>query len=436
MMGLAPYESGDDVAETAFYRHGIQRMSGRSTTGSHRAATPLELLFDLTFVAAFGVAGNELAHGIAVGHGGSAVGGFAFAMGAIIWAWINYSWFASAYDTDDWVFRVTTMVQMAGVVVLAIGIPRMFASIDEGLPVDTAVLVAGYIVMRLAMVAQWLRAAAGDPRHRSVALTYAVAVSIAQIGWVLVAILPLGVTGTLVGAMLLWVIELSGPIVAERRGMMRGTGSTPWHPHHIAERYSLLAIIALGETVLGTLAAAQAISGSEGWTLDAIVVIAAGVALTFALWWTYFLLPSAPILAVARERSFPWGYGHVLVFASIAAVGAGLHVVGYVFDEHYEVSTVTAVLAMAVPVFLYLTALLLLHAWLVRAWPRGVALQIVSLGLTVLAVVLAVAGLPLSLCLLVVLAAPTSLVVAYEAGAWRALSTQLDEAVRRATTAS
>jgi hypothetical protein len=50
--------------------------------------------------------------------------------------------------------------------------------------------------------------------------------------------------------------------------------------------------------------------------------------------------------------------------------------------------------------------------------------------------VLAVAGLPLSLCLLVVLAAPTSLVVAYEAGAWRALSTQLDDAVRRATTAS
>ena len=72
------------MAETAVYRHGIQRMTGRSITGSHRAATPLELLFDLTFVAAFGVAGNELAHGIAVGHGGSAVGGFAFAMGTII----------------------------------------------------------------------------------------------------------------------------------------------------------------------------------------------------------------------------------------------------------------------------------------------------------------------------------------------------------------
>jgi low temperature requirement protein LtrA len=36
------------------------------------------------------------------------------------WAWLNYSWFASAYDNDDWVFRVAAMVQMVGMIVNAL----------------------------------------------------------------------------------------------------------------------------------------------------------------------------------------------------------------------------------------------------------------------------------------------------------------------------
>jgi low temperature requirement protein LtrA len=66
------------------------------------------------------------------GRYGAAIGGFCFAVFAVVWAWMNYSWFASAYDTDDWLFRVATMVQMVGVIVLSLGIPEMFASIDRG----------------------------------------------------------------------------------------------------------------------------------------------------------------------------------------------------------------------------------------------------------------------------------------------------------------
>ena len=33
---------------------------------------------------------------------------------AIWWAWVNYSWFASAYDTDDIIFRLLTFVVMTG----------------------------------------------------------------------------------------------------------------------------------------------------------------------------------------------------------------------------------------------------------------------------------------------------------------------------------
>ena len=102
--------------------HHRRRFSGRDPDEAHRAATPLELLFDLTFVVAFGIAANELAHYLADGHVWPGILGFVFATFAVSWAWINYSWFASAYDTDDWVFRLATMVQMVGVIVLALGL--------------------------------------------------------------------------------------------------------------------------------------------------------------------------------------------------------------------------------------------------------------------------------------------------------------------------
>src|SRR6476620_7862944 len=121
--------------------HRRQRFSGRDPDETHRASTPLELLYDLTIVVAIGTAADELAHYVAEDHIAAGVGGFAFAAFAVTWAWLNYSWFASAYDTDDWVFRLATMVQMAGVIVLSLGLPQMFSSLDEGGVIDNRVMV-------------------------------------------------------------------------------------------------------------------------------------------------------------------------------------------------------------------------------------------------------------------------------------------------------
>ena len=123
----------------------------------------MELLYDLTFVVAFGTAADQLAHYLAEGHIGPAIGGFCFAVFAVTWAWMNYSWFASAYDNDDWVFRIATMVQMVGVIILTLGLPPVFHSIDAGHTIDNSVTVAGYVVMRLSMIFLWLRAAGARP---------------------------------------------------------------------------------------------------------------------------------------------------------------------------------------------------------------------------------------------------------------------------------
>ncbi|MGK2853332.1 MAG: low temperature requirement protein A, partial [Microbacteriaceae bacterium] len=197
--------------------HRIRLMSGRDPHESHRAATPLELLFDLTFVVAFGVAASQFAHALAAGHVGAGLAGFGFAVFAVCWAWINFTWFASAYDTDDWVYRLMTMLQMVGVIILALGLPDLYASLEHGGHVDNAVMVAGYVVMRVAMVGQWLRAARQDPARRSACLTYVAAITIAQLGWIAAIFVHTPLSVTFVIVVLLMGVEMLGPVLAERR---------------------------------------------------------------------------------------------------------------------------------------------------------------------------------------------------------------------------
>lgn len=71
--------------------HRLVRMTGRDPHERGRVATSLELLFDLTFVVAFGLAGNEFAHLAATGHLAIGLFGFVFAIFSAVWAWINFS---------------------------------------------------------------------------------------------------------------------------------------------------------------------------------------------------------------------------------------------------------------------------------------------------------------------------------------------------------
>ena len=85
--------------------------------------------------------------------------------------------------------------------------------------------------------------------------------------------------------------------------------------------------------LLGTVASLDAVLDSRAGRVDVALFVLGGVGLTFGMWWVYFLLPAGEVLEHRRDRSFVWGYGHFFVYASIAAVGAGLHVVA-LYLEH------------------------------------------------------------------------------------------------------
>ncbi|MER7038836.1 low temperature requirement protein A [Streptomyces microflavus] len=388
-------------------------MTGRDPEEHGRVSSPLELLFDLTFVVAVGTASTQFAELLAEGHAVHAVIAFLMAMFAISVAWISFSWFASAFATEDWLYRVLTMLQMIGVVVFSLGLPAMFHSVDEGGHLELRAMVAGYVVMRIAMVLQWWRASREAPEFRRVCLANIRWTVIAQVGWVVVGFTRLPIEAVFVAFVVLGALELALPLFTQG-----SAGGTPWHPHHVAERYSLFAIIVLGESVVGTVASSgELLGGADGtaWTWNAIAVVVAGVGLTFGMWWVYFTTPFGDILVHRRNRGYLFGYGHIPLFIGVAGAGAGLHVAGLYLEHHAEISETAVVLALVLPVSLYLLVVYLLHSLLLSTGDRFHLLLIaLSLAVLLASALLAATGAPAAVCLIVAMLAPFVTVVGYE----------------------
>ena len=321
------------------------RMTARSPHEAHRAATPLELFFDLVFVVAIAQAASSLHHAVSGAHVAHGLTGYLLVFFAIWWAWMNFTWFASAYDCDDVPYRLMVFVQMAGALIIAAGVPAMF----EGQRPTTVTV--GYLVMRSAVVAQWLRAGSADPAHRTTARRYAFGIATLQLAWLALLFLP---QLSILAFVFFACLELLVPVWAER------AAPTPWHPHHIAERYGLLTLIVLGESILAAMIAVQsALAGGERLAALAPTIIG-GLLVVCSMWWIYFDRPVHDLLTTFR-KAFVWGYGHYFVFASAAAVGAGLAANVDLVTGHSKVGPVAAGYAVAIPAAVYLGCLWLLH---------------------------------------------------------------------------
>ena len=213
------------------------------------------------------------------------------------------------------------------------------------------------------------------PAGRACALRYAGGITLLQVLWLLRLTLP-GAWG-LVGFAVLALGEVAVPIFAERRGY------TSWHPEHIAERYGLLTLIVLGECVLGTTVAFQSGIVDAGFSVDLVLLAIGGLLLIFGSWWTYFLGGDDAGL-VSMRIALTWGYGHYIVFAAIAALGAGLEVAVVASEHQAHIPTVVAGLAVAVPVAVFQVVLSQLRRF---TWPAGT----LSHGLVALMAVLVLA---------------------------------------------
>ncbi len=198
----------------AHYRP-LSRLTARGRDETHRGVSSLELFFDLCFIVAIAQAGAQLVHAIVEGHTGDGILNYLMIFFAIWWAWMNFTWFASAYDNDDVLYRIVTLIQIAGVLVLTAGVSQAFE--EHAYPV----VILGYVIMRLAMTAQWLRVARSSrgPSGRWRCGTPSGCARSA--GW---GLLILPEAGRPWVFLVMALLEMAVPLYAER------AHPTPWHP--------------------------------------------------------------------------------------------------------------------------------------------------------------------------------------------------------------
>jgi low temperature requirement protein LtrA len=280
----------------------------RDPTEDHRTSTWLELFFDLCFV----VAVAALARGL---HHDPTFGGalhFAAFFVPVWWAWMGFTWYATAFDNDDVPYRVTLLAAMLCILWLAASISGLYHG-------ETLSFVLAYVAMKLLLVGLYLRARRDATNVRLFASVYAAGNAAGAMIWLSSVLVP--VPGRYGIWALALVVELATPMLAVRTSL-RDAAYAPrvFHPEHIPERYGLFTLIVLGESVLAVAAG----TAGTGWYPAAVATGVFGFVIAASIWWIYFDYVGSSGLRIGPRASFFWGYGHLPIYAGIAASGVGI----------------------------------------------------------------------------------------------------------------
>ena len=305
-------------------RSGITRLRAHlhATDDTHHVTT-LELLFDLVFVYCVTNVTGLMEHHV----GGRSVLEGLITMSVIWFGWCSYAWLGNQAKADEGLLRVAMIVAMAGMFFVAISIPHAFD--DHGNA--AVVLVAAYSVVRLVHIVVYLIAAGSDPAMRSV---------LTGMFGVIVAMLALLWIGALVGgpAQMWWWL---GSILVDQAGVYL-VRSTRWvlnSASHFSERFSLVILIAIGESIVDLGSA----SSVAHLTLRLGVALVCGVAVAVCFWWLYFDVVALVSERVLRESRGlrrtrlardSYTYLHLPMVAGIVFAAMGLYLL--VSEEHVD----------------------------------------------------------------------------------------------------
>jgi len=274
-----------------------------------RHATWLELFFDLVFVLAIA----ELAHLL---HDDPTPGGFlrfAVLFVPVWWAWSGFTYYADLFDVDGPIYRVAILVAMFGSIALALNVHDAF----DGESFDFA---ATYAALRALLVGLYAWAWRHAGVARRICSQHIVGYGLGAVLWAASLLVPEPSRYALWGVALL--IELATPVVIQY-GLTHGQPQDS----HLPERYGLFTLVVLGESVVVT---GTGLADAD-WAAGAIVVAAAGFTAVGCLWWLYFDQVDEAMLErpyPGRRRGlligFGWAYGHLGIFATLAATAVGV----------------------------------------------------------------------------------------------------------------
>lgn len=281
-----------------------------------RHATWLELFFDLVFV----VAVAELVHLLEENPSLGGVFEFALLFVPVWWIWITYSYYGDLFDDGDVLYPLASLAAMFGVVVWS-------TTFHDAFHGGSAAFAVGYLALRGLNAAQYAFVGRVVPGARTLARRIALGYLVGLTFWIVSFLVP-EPTRYVLWAIGITIEVFSTPAIY----MTYDAESLPRQESHMDERFGLFTIIVLGETVVAVADSAADIALGLATGFAAICGFVGAV----CLWWLYFGYTDMGnvnrlIRSDARRRAtLRWtlyGYGHLFVFASIAAGGVGISLI-------------------------------------------------------------------------------------------------------------
>ncbi|HEX2360252.1 MAG TPA: low temperature requirement protein A [Solirubrobacterales bacterium] len=267
----------------------------------------LELFFDLVFVFTITQLTGVLAH-----HpDGEHLLQVALMLTVIWWMYGGFVWLTNAVATDTTRRRLLLLGGMACFMVISLSIPTAFSG-------DGEIFAGAYLAVILVHAALFTRSWNAEAAR---AILTTVRFNLAA------ALLILA--GALIGdepwEYILWGL---GALAAISTTWLQDSTRFRIQPSHFVERHGLVVIVALGESVV---AVGIGASGQE-LTAGVLGVAVAGLALSAALWWSYFEVEDeagAAFAAVpdehrAQQALTSYYFAHLLLLGGVIAVAAGL----------------------------------------------------------------------------------------------------------------
>jgi low temperature requirement protein LtrA len=279
-------------------------------TGDERAASRLELFFDLAFVLVVAELAIALTEDVSVRGALAFVGLFT----TVWWSWVSSTLYANRFDHDDVLYRLYKLASMAAVVGLA-------ASATDATGKWFGIFVGCQLALRLLLLLQYQRAYRHLPDARSVARLYLAGAGCGAALWAVSLFVPRPAAFALWAAAVL--VEALVPLA-----VTAGSADLPLHVEHLPDRFALFVILVLGESVASV---AHGLHDAS-WAGPSIPVAALSFVLAAALWWSYFDLAGARAKRLLNEvgtehsdRSHDvYVFGQLPLTLGLATIGAGI----------------------------------------------------------------------------------------------------------------
>jgi low temperature requirement protein LtrA len=330
-----------------------------------RHASWLELFFDLVFVLAVAQVAQVLVKNSDL----SGAVHFAVLFVPVWWSWIGFTFYADRFESNETAYRILTFAGMLAVAALSLTLGKAFTP-EGDLP-----LVITYCLVRLVIVALYVRSAYYVPLARGLSLQFIVGFGSAIVIFLLSLLVAPPVRYYVwIAAM---VVELATPFLSLRLSRL-----IPYDYSHIPERFGLFTIIVLGEAVIATATGAASVS----WTAATIAMASIGFAMAACVWWINFeFVEDDAIRSPSLGPRFVYLYSHYFIVASIVALGVGVeHAIKETADGHLHLPSL-ALLGGGIATFLAATTVVKLAAGVcrflfIRIVTIAVALSMIFLG--------------------------------------------------------